>query len=1056
MGGDYTRLTFDPRDNHAGVLMQQGRVQLDADWNELVEVLDRRWRAETIDIIGRCTVPRETPDGFRIEVSGGSLTIGRGRIYVHGLLTENHGKEPLEVDAGLGERRGTRPVPYAEQPYLPNPPQLPAGGPHLVYLDVWQREVTWLEEPDLVEKAVGVDTATRLQTVWQVRVHEDVGEAVTCATPEDQIPGWQDLTRPSAGRLTTAAVGVPSSDDPCVISPNGGYRGKENQLYRVEIHQGGPQGTASFKWSRDNGSVATAVTAINAARDQLTVLRTGRDPVLRFAPGQWVEVTDDRREFAGQPGEMRKVQGVDEVRQVITLSADLPSGAFDASDPSRHTRVRRWDQMDPVRDPNGNIVANLDASDGVIPVPAPATPASAIILEDGVQITFTTDPPDGVFRAGDYWVFAARTADASVEPLQQALPRGTRHHYCRLAVVTFPDTASDCRVLWPPDAPGAGCDCTVCVTAESHNTGTLTIQRAIDQVKDTGGKVCLGPGVYHLGETPVQLTGAKSVHLAGQGWKTMLLKSGAGPALVIDGSLGVTVEDLALLLAPVTRTGAPSPLGMGVALRNCLGVTLQRCIVLQIRGRLGGGPAIGMDGYLFQTTVRENALIAATGIANVPERQERRAPYLLTAGLHVQDNLLWCWQRGIAFDRFSLHFAETRLRGNAVTGCPEGGIVAVGAVLPGSRLNVEGNQLRADGDGIVVGTDGARVSGNDISAGAAGKGGDGIVLAPGLDPSGLDRCQVLANRVTGVAGHGIALRATLRSAMIKHNVIQGVGGGAIVMDARSSADGLTIENNQLLDIAPLSNDRKKSVVGIRLLNSNRAEVVGNTLVRVGRAAVQSPSRAGIQVIASSSVRIAGNEVGEIGPAQEFVKESAGVEVVGPFDQVDVVDNVIRRSQHAPGAVGASNWYALRITIPARRETVDDDIEILFGESSIFGFFHHSVVRLPRRREVVAVRGNLMEAYGDVPVVQIGGGKALVFSDNRCVLASRGAPPVTVMAGRALIASANYVEGPGNAVAMRMQVPRGRFTVLGNIATGPIEVNGTALAAPWAPLNAIAP
>src|SRR3990172_7575969 len=130
MGGDYTRLTFDPRDNHAGVLMQQGRVQLDADWNELVEVLDRRWRAETLDIIGRCTVPRETPDGFRIEASGGSLTIGRGRMYVDGLLAENHGKEPLKVDAALGEQRGTRPVPYAEQPYLPNPPQLPAGGPH--------------------------------------------------------------------------------------------------------------------------------------------------------------------------------------------------------------------------------------------------------------------------------------------------------------------------------------------------------------------------------------------------------------------------------------------------------------------------------------------------------------------------------------------------------------------------------------------------------------------------------------------------------------------------------------------------------------------------------------------------------------------------------------------------------------------------------------------------------------------------------------------------------------------------------------------------------------
>jgi hypothetical protein len=478
--------------------------------------------------------------------------------------------------------------------------------------------------------------------------------------------------------------------------------------------------------------------------------------------------------------------------------------------------------------------------------------------------------------------------------------------------------------------------------------------------------------------------------------------------------------------------------------------------VLQIRGRLGGGPAIGIDGYLFQTTIRENALIATTGIANVPRKQERRASYLLTAGLQVQDNLVWCGQRGISFDGFSLHFGETRLRGNSIAGGSDGGIVVVGATLPGSTLNVEGNQLRAGGDGIVVGTDAARVSGNDVSAGAAPKGGDGIVLARGLDPTGLDRCQVLANRVTGVAGQGIALRATLRSAMIKHNVIQDVGGGAIVMDPKSSAEALNVENNQLLDIAPRSNDRRASVVGIRLVNTKRAEVAGNTLVRVGQAAVQSPSRAGIRVIASSSVRIAGNEIGEIGPAQEFVKESAGIEVLGPFDRVDVVDNVIRRSQVLPAVVGASDWYAVRITTPVKREMVDDDVEIVSAGSSIFGFFRDSVLRLPRGREIVAVRGNLLEAYGDVPLVWIGGGRTLVFSDNRCVLASRSAPPVTVIAAGAVIASANYVEGPGKAVAMQIQVPPKRVTVLGNIVDGPIEVNGTPLGAPWASLNAITP
>src|SRR5712692_3473915 len=227
MSGDYSRKRFDPFNDFAGVFMQQGRVQLDADWNELVDIVDRRLRAETTDIIGRATVPTETPDGFKITLAGGSATIGRGRIYVDGLLAENHGAPPLQFDAVLAESRGANPIDYNHQPYFPNvaavAPFPTAGGPHLVYLDVWDREVTYLEDPALVEVALGVDTTTREQTVWQVRVLANVGAGVACDTPDSGLTGWSAIIAPSAGRLTTAAVGVPADDDPCLTPPSGGF-----------------------------------------------------------------------------------------------------------------------------------------------------------------------------------------------------------------------------------------------------------------------------------------------------------------------------------------------------------------------------------------------------------------------------------------------------------------------------------------------------------------------------------------------------------------------------------------------------------------------------------------------------------------------------------------------------------------------------------------------------------------------------------------------------------------------------------------------------------------
>ena len=41
MKGDFTRSTFDPTKGYSSVRQQQGRVQLDADWNEQVEIGDR-------------------------------------------------------------------------------------------------------------------------------------------------------------------------------------------------------------------------------------------------------------------------------------------------------------------------------------------------------------------------------------------------------------------------------------------------------------------------------------------------------------------------------------------------------------------------------------------------------------------------------------------------------------------------------------------------------------------------------------------------------------------------------------------------------------------------------------------------------------------------------------------------------------------------------------------------------------------------------------------------------------------------------------------------------
>jgi hypothetical protein len=139
-----------------------------------------------------------------------------------------------------------------------------------------------------------------------------------------------------------------------------------------------------------------------------------------------VEFTNDTREFAGLPGEMRKVT-VDDTNKTLTFTpalpiADFPQGVPDAT---KHLRVIRWDQSGIVRKPDGSQLVNLDlTTDGLIELSA-ANPS--FVLEYGVQATLTVQA-GGPAQSGDYWCFAARTADADIERLDLAPPLGLYHH----------------------------------------------------------------------------------------------------------------------------------------------------------------------------------------------------------------------------------------------------------------------------------------------------------------------------------------------------------------------------------------------------------------------------------------------------------------------------------------------------------------------------------------------------------------------------------------------------------------------------------------------------
>ncbi len=1045
MRADLSRVRFNSLKNFGGVALQQGRLLLDADFNEYVAILDRRLRAETSDLTsfgpdpnhaGVAWVPRLMPDAFRVTASGGALTIGRGRMYVDGLLAENHGLGPLGFDDLLAESVGTSDTPYDQQPYWDTPVPLPSGGPHLAYLDVWQREVTHVEDPSLVEIAVGVDTAARLQTVWQVRLLPGAG-AGACAADDADIPGWLDIIQPSAGRLTTDTIEVDPTDDPCELPPSGGYRGLENQTYRVEIHEGGEAGSATFKWSRDNGSVAMSVVEM-ISTTELRLASLGRDDVLRISAGDWVEILDDRREFDQEPGEMRKVTGVDDAERTITFDDGLPANLQPANLTDleeRHFRVRRWDQSGTITDATGATLDDLNAtgSDGLITVPTASS--TRVVLEHGIVAAFSVDGESNRFRSGDYWVFAARTADTSVELLDAAPPRGVHHHYARLATVTFPGSQTDCRRLWPAITTGGdSCgDCTVCLTPDSHATGALTLQGAVDLIGETGGTICLEPGVYDLGEG-VTIDRARSLRIRGHGVLTVLVAQGT--ALTVTSSFGITIENLSIVTGAQSRSA--------VVLQSVVGASVQDTAILSYGSSDIQSAAIELSSVAFVVSIRRNVLIGRVGIDGAGQKEIG----VLAADLSIEDNIIG-GIKGIDLGGRSLYVLSCRVGSNEVISGTGDAITATGVVAPGGSLDVTSNRIVTNGTGITVGGD-VTVADNTINQLGQQGGRDGIALVDGGMSAQPGHARITGNRIHDRQGRAIALDIAVSTFIVKQNIVSDVGAG-IVIGSKGQADTVAVDNNVINRVE--SSERTGSTAfGIALTNARQVDVAANTVSEVGLGLVEGSARVGILAIGCSDVRVAGNVVRDVGPTEGFVGFSSGVTVVGPFERATVVENSLSFASEVAGPEQGS-WFALLLAsslagiggLGARASLKTERGAVVFTDGWAYAIDGKS-------GEHATISSNTLTGGGRRPTCLVATVGDVVANANQCE--HLGEETGMLLAGMSVAASSNRVRGRESMLVI--QTEEGRFSAVGNLAAGGTHLGGpgAGLPVPWDVLNPV--
>jgi len=391
-----------------------------------------------------------------------------------------------------------------------------------------------------------------------LRVSTSINNTDTCDTV---YSAWTTLTQAPTGKLNVQTKQATATQDPCLLPPSAGFRRVENQLYRVEVHHGGTLAETTFKWSRDNATVETIIEKVQGG--VLTVAGTGKDEVLNFVVGHWVEVVDDLSDLNQNPQRLYQITDVKhETRQITLDVANLARAGVGKM------KLRRWDQSGVAAHVNGVTASN-----------------AWLDLEDGIQVQFSA----GTYQSGDYWLVPARTVTGSIEwpqvgsAFQPQSPVGVHHVFARLALLKANNgsvTVADCRKVFRPltnlHASDIYYDNSGCV-----GSSATTVQEALDILcrrngsactfiaqpgpgwesvfsqiaKGQDAQICFQAGIYPLVE-PVLISGKGNLKLIGAGRATRIISNNQEKGLVFDNCTSVLARDLYL---ETNRTGYDIP-----------------------------------------------------------------------------------------------------------------------------------------------------------------------------------------------------------------------------------------------------------------------------------------------------------------------------------------------------------------------------------------------------------------------------------------------------------------------------------------------------------------
>lgn len=574
MKGDFSK-RYSVRDkNFRGVLHQQGRVLLDADWNDQTAI-DNEWQATAAQDAfgpGIAAVPADMSGGFEVigvNVSDGKVTVtlSPGRVWADGLLLT------------LGEETALKAT-YLYRPDEDTGTLEPEEGERdAVVLEVWQESFSGFQMSDafpdsILEPALGgPDTTERILTSMALRLFRLSGGEACETIRRKLVDEFQDR-----GTLSVTLSENYPPEGVCPVIEKGGYTGLEHSLFRIEIARVNDLGVAMFKWSRFNGGlVGRGDVTVEGGTTTITIT-ANRQVIERSKTGEfYLEVV----EWSDMLGRWETTYGASVTREGDTLTVTDIKYDQDSWSPSGNVFFRLWDGIASVSE---YVTASGDTDRELI---------------DGIHLDFNP-PGSDVYTAGDYWTFAVRAGgiENGTELLIDAPPEGIQCHRVALAEIVWPFNGNvdvDCRECFPAltgiRADDVGFDnhvcqmpdvntvqdaldvlCRrlegICTFAPKPGQGWENILNGLGENQDV--HICFSTGQYPLDES-YSFNNLGHVKISGSGAGTQLIASNSEAVFMFNNCESVTIQNL----AAISGAGNREALNGTLTFHDCHNVTVE-------------------------------------------------------------------------------------------------------------------------------------------------------------------------------------------------------------------------------------------------------------------------------------------------------------------------------------------------------------------------------------------------------------------------------------------------------------------------------------------------